>query len=230
MAWTEITRRHYRRDALRCASDLTNAEWALISPFMPIASKVGRPRKTNLRSVVEAILFRPRPAASGARSPRSFLPMRRCKAILRLVTQGIAGAHQPHTGHGPARDGRARGKPDGGHHRQPVGEDHRERRPHRLRCGQEDQRPQASHRHRYRGPSGRLTGHFVDIQDRDGAPGLLASMRSLYPWLRHIFADGGYAAAGAAGSPRTSKQPPKAPWAWILIAHIRRLTRRLARP
>jgi hypothetical protein len=55
MAWTEITRRHYRRDALRYASDLTNAEWALISPFMPIASKVGRPRKTNLRSVVEAI-------------------------------------------------------------------------------------------------------------------------------------------------------------------------------
>jgi hypothetical protein len=57
MAWTEITRRHYRRDALRYASDLTNAEWALISSFMPIASKVGRRRKTNLRSVVEAILF-----------------------------------------------------------------------------------------------------------------------------------------------------------------------------
>ena len=36
-----------------------------------------------------------------------------------------------------------------------LGEDHRERRLHRLRCGQEDQRPQASHRHRYRGPSGK---------------------------------------------------------------------------
>jgi len=55
MAWTEITRRHYRRDALRYASDLTDAEWTLIAPFLPAASKLGRPRKTNLRSVVEAI-------------------------------------------------------------------------------------------------------------------------------------------------------------------------------
>ena len=35
--------------------------------------------------------------------------------------------------------------------------------------------------------------HAADIQDRDGAPGLLASIRYLFPWLRHGFADGGYA-------------------------------------
>ncbi len=35
--------------------------------------------------------------------------------------------------------------------------------------------------------------HAADIQDRDGAPALLASIRSSFPWLRHIFADGGYA-------------------------------------
>jgi transposase len=29
--------------------------------------------------------------------------------------------------------------------------------------------------------------------DRDGAPNLLASIRYLFPWLRHVFADGGYA-------------------------------------
>ena len=33
----------------------------------------------------------------------------------------------------------------------------------------------------------------ASLQDRDGAPRVLASIRSLYPWLRHIFADGGYA-------------------------------------
>jgi hypothetical protein len=33
----------------------------------------------------------------------------------------------------------------------------------------------------------------ASIQDRDGAPYVLASIRSRYPWLRHIFADGGYA-------------------------------------
>jgi hypothetical protein len=35
--------------------------------------------------------------------------------------------------------------------------------------------------------------HPADVQDRDGAPDLLAGVRSLYPWLSHIFADGGYA-------------------------------------
>jgi putative transposase len=30
-----------------------------------------------------------------------------------------------------------------------------------------------------------------NVQDRDGAPNLLASVRNLYPWLRHVFTDGG---------------------------------------
>lgn len=35
--------------------------------------------------------------------------------------------------------------------------------------------------------------HAADIQDRDGAPDLIKAIRYRYPWLRHIFADGGYA-------------------------------------
>ena len=35
--------------------------------------------------------------------------------------------------------------------------------------------------------------HAAGIQDRDGAPDVLASIRHSFPWLRHIFADGGYA-------------------------------------
>ena len=35
--------------------------------------------------------------------------------------------------------------------------------------------------------------HPADMQDRDGAPALLAAIRYLFPWLRHLFADGGYA-------------------------------------
>jgi hypothetical protein len=30
----------------------------------------------------------------------------------------------------------------------------------------------------------------ADVQDRDGAVPLLASIRALQPWLRHVFADG----------------------------------------
>jgi putative transposase len=35
--------------------------------------------------------------------------------------------------------------------------------------------------------------HAADIQDRDGASDLLKAIRFRFPWLRHIFADGGYA-------------------------------------
>lgn len=33
----------------------------------------------------------------------------------------------------------------------------------------------------------------ADIQDRDGAPEVLKFARFRFPWLRHVFADGGYA-------------------------------------
>ena len=57
MPWTEITREQYRRDGLRYASDMTEAEWRLIRPFLPRAHRRGRPRKTDLRNVVEAVLY-----------------------------------------------------------------------------------------------------------------------------------------------------------------------------
>ncbi|MBB4403042.1 transposase [Agrobacterium tumefaciens] len=34
--------------------------------------------------------------------------------------------------------------------------------------------------------------HSADIQDRDGAPAALKTILKRWPWLRHIFADGGY--------------------------------------
>jgi putative transposase len=57
MPWTEITRRQYRRDGLRLASDMTDAEWGLLSRFMPVPAGIGRPRTSDLRAVVNAILY-----------------------------------------------------------------------------------------------------------------------------------------------------------------------------
>ena len=51
MPWTEITRLNYDRRNQRYASDSTDAEWAVIAPFMPPKSKVGRPRKTKMRGL-----------------------------------------------------------------------------------------------------------------------------------------------------------------------------------
>ena len=35
--------------------------------------------------------------------------------------------------------------------------------------------------------------HAAGIQDRDGAVDLVKAIRHRFPWLRHLFADGGYA-------------------------------------
>src|SRR5690348_17856376 len=55
--WTEITRPKNERAGRRYASDLTDAEWRLIEPFMPPVKRLGRPRETDLRAIVDAILY-----------------------------------------------------------------------------------------------------------------------------------------------------------------------------
>src|ERR1700726_642987 len=57
MVWTQITRAQYRRDQLVYASDTTDAEWLLLSFFLPARCRVGRPREVDLRAVMNAILY-----------------------------------------------------------------------------------------------------------------------------------------------------------------------------
>ncbi len=72
--WTEITRPKYERDGLHYASDLTDAEWAFIDPHMPAARTVGRPRTTDLREVVNAIVYVLRAGCPWRLLPRDFPP------------------------------------------------------------------------------------------------------------------------------------------------------------
>jgi hypothetical protein len=67
MSWTEITRRQYRRDELRFASDLREAEWLILSPLLARPCHLGRPRKVDMREVVNAILYILRSAFRRAR-------------------------------------------------------------------------------------------------------------------------------------------------------------------
>jgi transposase len=57
MPWSEITRRQYRRDGLRYASDPTDDEWKLIEPHLPLAKPLGRRRATDVRQAVNAMLY-----------------------------------------------------------------------------------------------------------------------------------------------------------------------------
>jgi hypothetical protein len=55
--WTEKHRRIYRREGGGYPSDLRDAEWARLEPLIPGATPGGRPRKTDMRAALNAILY-----------------------------------------------------------------------------------------------------------------------------------------------------------------------------
>lgn len=74
MAWTEVTRPHYVREGLCYASDLTEAEWWLIEPLLPPPSPIGRPQTTDLRAVMDAILYMASTGCQWRQLPKDFPP------------------------------------------------------------------------------------------------------------------------------------------------------------
>lgn len=57
MPWDDIARAEYARRSARYASDLTDREWEVIAAYMPDRRGLGRPRTTDLREVMNAILY-----------------------------------------------------------------------------------------------------------------------------------------------------------------------------
>lgn len=55
-------------------SDLTDAQWELIAPMIPPAKTGGRPRTTNVRKVVEGILYQNRTGCQWRYLPKEFPP------------------------------------------------------------------------------------------------------------------------------------------------------------
>jgi transposase len=254
------------------SSDLTDREWALIAPLLPGPRPVGRPRTINLREVVNAILY----MASGctwALLPKEF-PHRstvqryfydwRDGGLLRRINHHLVAA---------ARDleGREASPTTGVIDSQSV----KSTESGGVRGFDAGKKIKGRKRHILTDTLGLMVGlvvHGADVQDRDGAPVVLRSIRHRYPWLRHVFADGGYGGDKLRGRlskigqwtieviKRTDKargfEPLPRRWvvertfawlnrcrrlakdfetsldsaeAWILVANIRLLTRRLVR-
>ena len=55
--WTVEQRQTHDRAGLRYPSDLTDAEWALVEPFIPPARRGGRRRTVDVREVLNGILY-----------------------------------------------------------------------------------------------------------------------------------------------------------------------------
>ena len=55
-------------------SDLTDAQWAILEPWIPSPRPGGRPRKTDMREVVNAIFSLTRESCSWRALPHDFPP------------------------------------------------------------------------------------------------------------------------------------------------------------
>jgi len=58
----------------RYPTDLTDEEWARIEPFLPGAAKSGRPARTDLREVLNAIRYLARSGGGWRMLPKDFPP------------------------------------------------------------------------------------------------------------------------------------------------------------
>jgi transposase len=74
--WTKEHRKTYERSGGRYPSDLTDGEWTLLEPLIPAAKPGGRPRKTDMREAINAILYLLRTGCPWRYLPRDGFPSR----------------------------------------------------------------------------------------------------------------------------------------------------------
>ena len=193
MAWTEAAQAKYRRRTTRYESDLTDAEWERIAPLLPAPMMRGRPRKVDLREAVNALLYQLATGCQWRALPHCFPAVSTVRyyfygwrdlGVYDAMIDALRGPVRVLEGRQEAATAAVldsqtvRTTESGG----PSGYDAGKKIKGRKRHVAVDTigLPLA------------LQVHAADVQDRDGAPAVIAALMATMPSVAKVFADGAY--------------------------------------